>query len=153
MCHTEALGTMGCFLAWVLLRLIRCGVCVLWHVLSLQAPLSGLVNLEASAVLADFTTSASCGHRCFSIASCRCCLARQIGVLILPPSRAPLGWLFNELICSFIQGFLLSEEWFGLLTLTAVGAVFPAANCLSSCHQPRPGCHTIYSWWSLVSPE
>ena len=114
---------MGCFLAWVLLRLIRCGVCVLWHVLSLQAPLSGLVNLEASAVLADFPTSASCGHRRFSFASCRCPLVRHIGVLILPPSRAP---------CSCIQSFLLSEERFGLLTLTTVGAVFPAANCLSS---------------------
>ena len=96
--------TMWCLLAWVFLCLIRCGICALWHVHSLQAPLSGLVNLEALDVLVDFPTSASCGHCCFSVAICRYCLVRKIGVLILPPSRASLGLLFHESICSFIQG-------------------------------------------------
>ena len=130
----------------------RCGICVLWHILSLQASLSGLVNL------AD---SASC--RFFRICNLRSSLFFRCQLSLLfgssdccshpPTPLGSLGLLFHESICSFIQGFLVSEQQFGLLTLTTVGAVFPAANCLSSHHQPRPGCQPIYSWWSLVLPE
>ena len=60
-------------------------------------------------VLADFTACTLLAHSRLSVAwVCYRCV-RPTGVLILPPSRAPLGVFFHQVHRSLV-GFLLSED-------------------------------------------
>ena len=81
-------------------------------------------------VFADFTACTLLAHsRLFVAWVCYRCV-RPTGVLILPPSRAPLGVFFHESICSFMMGFLLSEEavWAADPPLPAPVAAFPGCQ-------------------------
>ena len=140
---------MGFFLARLLLRLIGCGTCALWFVTPLQTLHPGLVNLKASAIFADFPASACRGRSRLSISICRFRFIRQIGVLIPPPPRAPLGVFLHESICRLLLGFL----GLGCQPSPPRLLSFQAVNCLSNRLQPIPGRQPVSSWWSLVLPE
>ena len=88
--HLEVLGTMGWLRAWHLLRLTRCNTCALCCFCSQQA-----FHPRSLDVLAYFTACTLLAHSRLSVAwVCYCCI-HPTEVLILPPSRAPLGVFFH----------------------------------------------------------
>ncbi len=104
-------------------------------------------------ILADPTADAPYCRCRYSFILCRCPWVRPVGVLILPPSRAPLGVSFFCGFCSLLWVLPCGRSGLGCQPSPPRVAVSPAVICLSRCHHPLRGCHPVYSWLSLVLPE
>lgn len=131
------------------LHLTRSGSCALCRMDPLQALHSGLVDLEAKRVLADFAAKTFC-TRSYSIAKCRCPLVCSAGVLILPPLGHPWGYISISRSVAWCGVFPLRKCRLGCQPLLPRLSSFRAVYCLSSRHHSILGRQPVCSWSSLV---